>query len=165
MKTNRLDITVAIFAGLACYSLVAHMPPWAIFFGWAWYFALGAKPQVFKQAIPPMLLGYALSSIAVLAFTASGGKMIALAVTVAITIFIVMLSLKVGIFSCSLASFNAYSCMFAGYYSGSFPKMAESMAFDINNVLICAAWMVVGNVIGLGIGYLCIAFGIGAQKA
>lgn len=164
MKITKLDVSVAILAGIACYTMLAGLPVWAIFIGWAWYFVLGATPAAFKQAIPPMILGYVLAAVSILVFTASGFQMPVLAVIVAITVFVVMLSLKSATFSCSIASFNAYSCMFAGYYAANFPK-SEAMALDINNVAICALWLALSNVIGLALGYVSVRLGVGKAGA
>ncbi|MNO62398.1 hypothetical protein D3C76_530710 [compost metagenome] len=158
MKLTKLDFSVAILAGLTCLTMYFDLPVWALFIGWAWYFALGAKPGAFKEAIPAMLLGYILAAVAVVVYAASGHQMIALVLVVAVTVFLIMLSLKTSVFSCSLASFNAYSCMFAGYYAGNFPKV-ESISLDLNNVLICVLWLVLANVIGLLCGYISVTVG------
>jgi hypothetical protein len=136
MKITKLDFSVAILAGLTCLTMKFGLPVWALFIGWAWYFALGAKSIVFKQAIPALFVGYLLASISIVTYAVSGYQMIALIIAVAVTVFILMLSIKTSIFSCSLASFNAYSCMFAGYYAGNFPKI-ESTSYDLNNIIVC----------------------------
>lgn len=110
------------------------------------------------QRGPAMLLGYVLAGVAVVVYAASGHQMIALVLIVAVTVFLIMLSLKTSVFSCSLASFNAYSCMFAGYYAGSFPKV-ESISLDLNNVLICVLWLVLANLLGLLCGYISVTVG------
>lgn len=70
-----------------------------------------------------------------------------------------MVSLKTATFSASLASFNAYSCMFARYYTISFPKMETSIILDLNNVAICILWLVFANVLGLLCGYISVSMG------
>ena len=159
MKLEKLDFSVAILAGLACLALPINIPVWAIFIGWAWYFALGANAAVFKQSIPPMILGYVVGAIAIVVYTATNYNLVALIIAVAITVFIVMLSLKTSMFGCSLASFNAYSCLFAGYYAGSFPQAADGGTYDIKNVCIAAAWIAMANVLGLIIGWVSVKLG------
>jgi hypothetical protein len=162
MKIQKLDFAVAILAGLSCFTMLFNLPVWTLFIGWAWYFAMGAKPEVFKQAIPPMLLGYLMAAFAIIAYALSNYNIVILAIAVAITVFIIMLSLKTKLFSASLASFNTYSCMFAGYYAVNFPKM-EAAAMDINNILICIGWLALANVIGLVFGFVSVKLGsIGA---
>jgi len=159
MKLEKLDFSVAILAGLACLALLVNISVWAIFIGWAWYFALGANTSVFKQSIPPMILGYVVAAIAIVIYTASGYNLVALIVAVIITVFIVMLSLKTSVFACSLASFNAYSCLFAGYYAGNFPQAADRGSYDIKNVFIAVAWIMMANVIGLMLGWISVTLG------
>ncbi|MBE5967063.1 MAG: DUF1097 domain-containing protein [Lachnospiraceae bacterium] len=136
MKIQKLDFSVAILAGLVCLALPLNIPVWAIFIGWAWYFALGANATAFKQSIPSMILGYVVAAISIVIYAATNYNLIALIISVMITVFIIMMSLKTKLFACSLASFNAYSCLFAGYYAGNFPQVAEGGAYDIKNVCI-----------------------------
>jgi len=161
-KINRLDITVAILAGLACLFmyLPLNFPVWALFIGWAWYFAEGAQPVAFKRAIPPMLFGYASAAISVLVFAALGFKIPILALIVAITVLAMMIATKSSIFAMSLASFNGFSSMFAGYYAGSFPAVADGGAVDWKNVLIAVGWIALANVVGLCFGWLSVKIGV-----
>jgi len=164
MKLEKLDFSVAILAGLACLALPLNIPVWAIFIGWAWYFALGANTAVFKQGIPPMIIGYILAAVSIVIYDVSGFNLMVLIVAVAVTVFIIMLSLKTSLFACSLTSFNAYSCLYAGYYAGSFPKAANGGSFDIKNVCIAAAWIMMANVLGLIIGWLSVTLGAAGNK-
>lgn len=165
MKLQKLDFSVAILAGLACLFMLVNIPVWAIFIGWAWYFALGAEPAAFKKSIPPLLLGYAMAGIAAVVYAVSGYNIWALVAVVAVTVFVIMLSLKTKVFAESLPSFNTYSCMFAGYYAVNFPQMKSSV-MDLNNILICIGWLVLANVIGLCFGFVSVKLGfIGAKKA
>jgi hypothetical protein len=158
MKIEKMDVSVAVLAGLSCFTMLIGLPVWTIFIGWAWYFALGADPSGFGKAIPPMLLGYAMAAISIVVFALSNFNIVALSISVAATVFIIMLSLKTKLFAHSLASFNTYSCMFAGYYAVSFPKV-ESSAMDLNNILICIGWLSLANVIGLCFGYVSVKLG------
>ncbi len=158
MKVTKLDFAVAILAGFTCLTMLFDLPVWALFIGWAWYFALGAKTFAFKQAIPALFVGYLLAAISIIIYAASDYQMIALMISVAVTVFILMLSIKTSIFSCSLASFNAYSCMFAGYYAGNFPKVASS-SFDLNNIVISILWIALANIVGLLCGYISVSIG------
>lgn len=165
MKIQKLDVSVAVLAGLSCLTMLINLPVWALFIGWAWYFALGTNVSCFAKAIPPMILGYVLAGVAIIVFSLSDFNIIALCVIVGFTVFIIMLSLKVNLFSHSLASFNAYSCMFVGYYAASFPK-AESWALDINNIIVCIGWLSLANIIGLCFGYASVKLGfLGAASA
>jgi hypothetical protein len=162
MKLQKIDFAVAILAGIACFAMLFNLPVWTLFIGWAWYFALGAKPEVFKLAIPPMLLGYVMAAISIVIYALSNYNIVILAIAVAITVFMIMLSTKTKLFASSLASFNTYSCMFAGYYAVNFPKL-ESSGMDINNILVCIGWLALANVIGLLFGFVSVKLGsIGA---
>lgn len=168
MKVNRLDFSVAILAGLSCFLMLLplNFPVWALFIGWAWYFAEGAQPKAFKRAIPPMLFGYVMAAVSALVFAALGYKIWVLAIIVAITVFCIMLSMKNNRFGMSLASFNAFSCMFAGYYAGNFPKVEAGGWCDYKNVIIALCWIAFANVVGLIFGYFSIYFGVqlGSKK-
>lgn len=158
MKVNKLDFAVAGIAFLTTFALKINLPVWAIFFGWAWYFALGAKPSVFKQAIPPMLMGYFLGGTAIVVNAIYNNFWI-LAIIVCLTVFLLMLTLKSKTFSCSLASFNAYSILFAGYYAGNFPGLSNVGYGEIYNVIVAIAWFSLANVIGLICGYASVKIG------
>ena len=45
-KLTSLDFSVAILAGVSCLFMYIDVPVWALFVGWAWYFALGSKPEL-----------------------------------------------------------------------------------------------------------------------
>lgn len=156
MKITKLDYIVAIIAFLTVFALKIDLPVWAIFFGWAWYFALGAKFEVFKKAIPAMLLGFTLGGISIFASAVSGGNFWVLAIVVCITVFVLMLSLKTKLFSCSLASFNAYSIIFAGFYAGAFPALTNGGYGDVLNILVSIGWLSLACVVGLICGYASI---------
>ena len=60
----------------------------------------------------------------------------------------------------SLASFNAFSCLFAGYYSGNFPAVIHNGGWaDWKNVILAALWIAFSNVVGMCFGWLSIKLG------
>ena len=159
MKITKLDCVVGIIAGLICFGVLINVPVWAMFIGWGWYTALGSDVSIFRSAIPSMFVGYILSAISIVTYTASNNNIYVLVFVVGLTVFIQMLSLKKKAFSCALASFNAYSCLFAVYSAGTFPAMTTSMQWDINNVLIALLWVGMANTLGLICGYISINLG------
>ena len=165
MKIQKLDIVVPIIGGLTCFLLLLNIPVWALFFGWAWYFNLGAAPNVFKKAIPPMFFGYVVAGISIIVFNALSGNIYVLAAIVCLTIFLLMLSMKASVFAASLASFNAYSCLFAGYFAGNYPALANGGPWDLYNVVISILWIALANVLGLICGYLSIRLGVQKNQA
>lgn len=153
MKIEKLDVSVAILAGASCLVSVVGLPVWALFIGWAWYFALVASKTPFKSAIPPLIAGSVLAVAAIAGIDklmAVGlGLLPAMIIAVIISVFLLMMTLKIPAFSASLVSFNAYSCMFAGYYAGSFPAQEDYfMGF-------CMAflWITGANFLGLIFGW------------
>ncbi|MDX8417183.1 MAG: DUF1097 domain-containing protein [Absicoccus sp.] len=164
MKIERLDIVIAVLAGISCLGGLIKIPVWALFIGETWYFTLGSNPEAFKKSIPPMIEGYILAAIAILAYAASGFSMGVQVLTVIGTVIILMLSLKTKMFACSLASFNSYSCLFAGYYAGYFPKLDVVSFLDWKNLVIAMLWIALANVIGLFCGWLCIRLGASVTK-
>ncbi|HWQ79315.1 MAG TPA: DUF1097 domain-containing protein [Anaerovoracaceae bacterium] len=164
MKINSLDFSVAILAGISCIGFVIGLPIWALFIGWAWYFTLGATKAGFKEATPPMLAGSLLAVLAIVLIDVFAGFMPflgAMMLSVLITVFLLMLTLKIPGFGCSLASFNAYSCMFAGYYAGTFPTQ-EQYAMGLVYAVI---WITGANFLGLIFGYLSVYFaGLGKKE-
>ncbi len=162
MKIKKLDVVVALLSGTACLGLLLNIPVWALFFGWAWYFALGSTPAVFRKAIPPMLLGYTAGFITILVDNIVS-NIVVLCITVAIMVFGIMLSIKTKMFENSLVSFNAFSILFAGYYAGVFPAV-EPSRWDVNNLLISIGWLGLANIIGLLFGFISIRLGVGIVK-
>jgi len=166
MKITKLDLSVAILAGLSCFLMAIptiNFPVWGLFIGWAWYFAEGAQPKAFGRAIPPLLFGYAMAAISAIVFAATGFHIWILAIIVTVTVFGIMLSCKCSIFSMSLASFNAFSCLFAGYYAGNFPAVIKDGGWaDWKHVLLASGWIAFANIVGLGFGWLSVRLGADA---
>ena len=159
MRIERMDIISAVIAGLICFGVLINIPVWAMFIGWGWYTALGSKVSVFKKAIPSMFVGYLMSAISIIAYTASNENVYVLVLTVGITVFVQMQTLKIKTFSCALASFNGYSCLFAIYAAKTFPGVSTSMKWDVNNVLIALLWTGLANILGLLCGYFGVKWG------
>lgn len=158
MKLNKMDLSTSVLSGLACLFLLIDLPVWGLFFGWAWYGPLGGTPVAFKKAIPPMLLGYAMGGISIIAYALSGLNIWALVIAVFATVFVIMIAAKTKPFAALLPAFNSFSCMFAAYYTGSFPLQETSFFADLNNVAICIGWLVLANVIGLCFGFMSSIF-------
>lgn len=154
MKLEKIDFSVAILAALSCLFMYLSVPVWALFVGWAWYFALGATPNLIKEGIFPMLLGSILAVLAFILIDLLGAVMPSMAATVLavfITVFLLMLGLKLPGFGQSLIAFNAYSCMFVGYGAGAFLAI-DAMPALLNAVI----WITGANFIGLLFGWLSI---------
>jgi len=163
-KIGRLDVSVALLAGLSCCLFLVNMPIWGLFIGWAWYFALVASGAVFKTAVPPMLTGSVLAVVAIILIDVFAGFMPflpAMMVAVIITVFCLMMTIKIPLLSYSLVSFNAYSCMFAGYYAGFY---FETGSYG-GNFVTAILWITGANFLGLLFGWASIAVTtIGAKK-
>lgn len=140
MKVTKSDFITGMMGGLICFGVLFNIPVWAIFIGWGWYTVLGGHVGIFKEAFPAMIVGYILSAISIIAYTASSENIFVLVITVGITVFIQTLILKREPFSCEIASFNAYSCLFAIHSTQSFPVSSSYMIWDINNVMIALLW-------------------------
>lgn len=162
-KIQALDVSVAVLAGISCLAMYLSIPVWALFIGWAWYFALGAKPELIKDAVLPMIAGSALAIAAFLLIDLFAGFMPSMAATilsVIITVFGLMLTLKISIFNNSLISFNAYSCMFVGYGAKTYMVIN-----GMPSLLNAAIWITGANFLGLIFGWLSIKVTTLGQKA
>lgn len=160
MKTRiPIELTVAVLAALSC--LVAWpglgLPVWALFIGWAWYFALGATPAALKTIYPSMVAGTVLAAICIWMIDLlmkSLPMMPSMILAVFFTVLLLMLALKIPFANCSLAAFNAYSSVFAVYYGGFFPKSGD-FGHDLIYALL---WAAVGNMLGPVFGFLSVCF-------
>lgn len=153
MKVNSLDISVTLLAGVACllYFIHPNAPVWSLFIGWAWYFALGSKPENIKKSIPHILIG---ASLAIVAFVMINllnslgmNNTISICISVMVTVFILMMTLKIEKFSISLISFNAYSCVFVGFSYGAYP-IIEKLPEYLNVVLMVSGFSFIGVLFG-----------------
>jgi hypothetical protein len=164
-KIEKLDVSVAVLAALSCVLMAAQIeiPVWALFIGWAWYFTLGAKPELIWQGIAPSLCG---AVLAVIAFLLILGPLAGLPwlwgtiIAVLITVFLLMLTLKIPALNISLMSFNAYSCIFVGYAAGTFHHIN-----GLNGYVNAVLWITGANILGLVFGWLSIKLTtLGAKK-
>lgn len=150
-KIEALDISVAGLAALSCLLITLQIPVWSLFIGWAWYYTLGASAKVFKQATPPMLAGSLLAVLGFILidlFSAVVPELLATIVAVFITVFILMLVLKISAFSTSLVAFNAYSCIFIGYAAKAYMTVGE-----MPPLLNAFIWITGANFLGLIFGW------------
>lgn len=154
----KLNISVAVLGGLSCLFMLVNVPVWALFIGWSWYFTLGAKPELIKGSIPPILVGSGLAALAFIlidVLSATGmDSVFSLAstiISVIITVFLLMLTLQVPALSQSTISFNAYSCMFIGYAASAYLPVGGMPA-----LLNAFIWVTVANFIGVLFGWLSI---------
>lgn len=163
MKIGALDFSVAILAAISCLFMYINVPVWGLFVGWAWYFALGASPDLIKKGILPILSGSILAVVAFLLIGVFSKGMPAMAATILsvfITVFLLMLTLKIPVLNISLISFNAYSCMFVGYGAGSYLPV-EGMPSLLNALI----WIAGANFIGLIFGWLSISVSAIGKKS
>ncbi|HZK01803.1 MAG TPA: DUF1097 domain-containing protein [Anaerovoracaceae bacterium] len=157
MKTRiPIEIVVGVLAAISCLVTLPGLglPVWALFIGWAWYFSLGATPSVFKVCYPPVFTGALLAALClwlinVLANIGMGG-MPGTMFSVGLTVFLLMMTLKIPLTSASLPAFNAYSSVFALMYIGGFPDL------PIGPILSCTLWAMIGNFLGPIFGYFSI---------
>lgn len=151
-----IEVVVGILGGLSCLVTISGLglPVWALFIGWAWYFALGATPDAFKKIVPAVFPGALLATLCIWLMGALGNLgftgMPNMIVCVAVTVFLLMCALRIPVFSCSLAAFNAYSSVFALYAIGSYPDLM------CGALLSCCLWSIIGNLLGPVFGWLSI---------
>ncbi|MFL0194029.1 DUF1097 domain-containing protein [Clostridium sp. WILCCON 0269] len=159
-----IEIVVAVLAALSCLVSLPGLgfPVWALFIGWAWYFALGATPSTMKSIYPSMLPGALLAVLCIFlinGFGKSMPSMPAMMIAVLITVFLLMVCLKIPYTNCSLSAFNAYSTTFAVFYGGFFPKTGVAS----HDILMALVWALIGNGLGPIFGYLSIVFTMPAK--
>ncbi len=153
-KIGALDISVAVLAAISCLAMYLNIPVWALFIGWAWYFTLGATTDLIKKAVLPMIAGSVLAILAFVLINVFAGLMPSMAATmlsVLITVFLLMVTLKVPALNISLVSFNAYSCMFVGYGAKSYLEIQ-----GMPDLLNAAIWVTGANFLGLIFGWMSI---------
>lgn len=157
-QTIPIEVTVAVLAGLSCFVTIAPvgLPVWALFIGWAQYFALGATPSAMKKIYPALIPGSLLAALCILFINNLYpliGVMPSMMISVVITVFFLMLTLKIKLFDCGLAAFNGYSCVFATYYGGFFPNDPEMASVSI---LVALIWSFLGTSLGPIFGFLSV---------
>jgi hypothetical protein len=168
-RIEKLDVSVALLAGVSCLAMYWNIPVWAIFIGWAWYFTLGAAPAEIRKCIPPAVCGGLLAVLAYLLIdlcnkliTARYPEMwiVAVIIPVVITVFLLMLSLKIPGLGVSLAAFNAYSCFFIGFAAETYKPL---LGFQIHaNALL---WITGANILGLLFGWASVKLAQIGRKA
>lgn len=150
-----MSVVVGVLGGLACLVTMPGLglPVWALFIGWAWYYAFGATTAVFKM-VPSVIAGAVCASLAVwlLGWAAGLGfsGMPALVLIVGLTVFLLMLLIKIPIFSTGPIAFNGYSTVFALTFIGGFPDLA------VGPIISCFLWAVIANLLGPVFGWLSI---------
>ena len=157
MKTRiPIEIVVGVLAGISCLVTLPsiNIPLWALFIGWAWYFALGASPEAFKKIYPAVFTGALNAALCLwmMGFLNNIGisGIIGTMLAVSITVFLLMMTIKIPLFSSSLPAFNAYSSVFALMYIGAFPELS------VGPILSCTIWAMMGLFLGPIFGYLSI---------
>ncbi|MGI6711277.1 MAG: DUF1097 domain-containing protein [Bacillota bacterium] len=152
-----IELVVPVLAAISCLLMKVGvgLPVWAVFLGWAWYFALGATPSAFKQIYPVIIPGAVLAGLCfwLMGFFAQVGigGMPGTMLSVFITVVLLMLMLRIPATSASLPAFNAYSTVFALYViPNSFPDLG------VNPILSCVIWAIIANALGPIFGYLSI---------
>ncbi|AGL02208.1 DUF1097 domain-containing protein [Desulfoscipio gibsoniae] len=160
-----LEIVVPILASISCLFAAPQLglPIWALFIGWAWYYALGANINVFKQVYPAAIPGAVLAAICIWLisiFAQLMSAMLAMMIAVIITVFLLMCVLRIPLTSCGLSAFNSYSCVFATYYGG-FYRQTGTLEQDILMALIYAS---VAFALGPVFGYFSIKLTLPMQE-
>ena len=167
LKVNAADVIIAGLSALAGLGALLQLPVWAIFIGWAWYIALGSKKSAIREAgiTAVMAAVLALSAIALTdALQPFMQPLTASMAAVFVAILLLMIFMKLPVFTSSLVAFNSFSCIFAGYYLQAFP-VQESYLLSL---LTAFVWITGANVLGLVLGYVnasLIAWVQGAWKS
>ncbi|MBC7078127.1 MAG: DUF1097 domain-containing protein [Synergistales bacterium] len=168
MKKSRIpiEIVVTILAALSCLVSVPslQLPVWALFIGWAWYFALGGTPEVLKKIYPAMLPGSLLAVLCIWLANLLVGYMpglLAVIVAVLITVAILMYMLRIPLTSATLPAFNAYSCVFAAFYGKQFYNPTGDFVRDL---WVAFATVFIACALGPLFGYLSVFFTFAKEK-
>jgi hypothetical protein len=147
-----LDLSVSLLAAASCLLTLVQIPAWSLFIGWAWYYTMGGKLHVFKQATPAMLAG---SFLAFAFFLVQPGlavvvpDIVATMICVFVTVFLLMMVLKIPAFAYSLPAFNGYSCVFVGYAAGTYLPIP-----GVPDMLCAFIWITGANFLGLVFGWV-----------
>jgi hypothetical protein len=169
-RIEKLDVSVALLAGASCLLMYMDIPVWAVFIGWAWYFSLGATPDLIGKSIPSAVCGAVLAVAAYLLIDVMNGLItekhpelwiVAVIIPVILTVFLLMLTLKIPGLNVSLVSFNAYSCFFVGFAAGTYMPI-PGFETHVNAII----WVTGGNIVGLLFGWASIKLSqIGKRSA
>lgn len=153
LSVNFADIIIAGLSAMAGLGALLHLPVWAIFIGWGWYIALGSKKRVIWDAgiTAVMAAVLALSAVALTdLFQTVMAPLAASMTAVFLMILLMMVLMKLPMFTSSVVAFNSFSCIFAGYYLQAFP-VQESYGWSIAAAFL---WITGSNVLGLFLGWL-----------
>ncbi|MEJ5366119.1 MAG: DUF1097 domain-containing protein [Desulfosoma sp.] len=152
-----IELVVPVLAALSCLLMKVGggLPVWAVFLGWAWYFAMGATPSILKKIYPAVIPGSVLGGLCLWLIGALHnlgiGGMPGIMLAVFVTVFILMLFLRIPLTSAGLPAFNAYSTVFALYaIPNGFPSIGG------NPILGCIVWGMIANFLGPVFGFLSI---------
>jgi len=153
-----IELVVAFLAAIAC--LISWpglgIPVWAVFIGWAWYFAMGGKQEKFKEIYSAILPGAICSAIAIwIIFHLMSIGMIlipAMMIGAFVSVLLLMAVLRFLTPTVGFIAFNAYSTLFAVFYGGAFPKTGVFL-HDLGWAFLFA---LIGNAVGPIFGYLSI---------
>jgi len=162
MKIKALDIAVPLVGALTFLFALIQLPVWALFIGWAWYYAFGAQPGAFKTALPPTFLGAAMAILCFIMIDIMAPAVPAIPATMIglfVTLFILMMVLKIPAFSASLPAFNAYSCFFVGFAYKTYMEV-QGMPPLLNGLI----WITGANILGLVAGWVSIEVEKGLKK-
>ena len=154
-----IDVVVALLAGVSCLVTVPALglPVWGLFIGWAWYFALGATPDLLKKIYPSMIPGALLAVLCIFMIDFAAGflpPMVALIIPVIITVYLLMLTLKMPLTSIGLVAFNSYSCVFAVFYGAAY----RATGVFSTDVLMAMIFSLIATGLGPLFGYFSIFF-------
>ncbi|SDG84648.1 Protein of unknown function [Selenomonas sp. WCT3] len=153
LKVNAADVIIAGLSALAGLGALLHLPVWAIFIGWAWYIALGNKKSAIRDGGVTAVMAAVLALSAIVLTDALQSFMQPMAASMAavfVAILLLMIFLKLPVFTSSLVAFNSFSCIFAGYYLQAFP-VQESYFLSL---LVAFVWITGANVLGLLLGHI-----------
>jgi hypothetical protein len=124
MKKPPAEIAASALAVTTLF-IPHHLPPWAIFIGWAGTFAAGGpKPEVLKRIWPTMALGNCVACLIVLGFNFAGQHLSGTALTLAQCAILFSLNgsmMALGRFellSFVPGMFFGFACYFATYFGG-----------------------------------------------
>jgi hypothetical protein len=152
---DKNDIVVAELSALACLFALLKLPVWAVFIGWVWYLSLGSKPSIIRPVARTAVLSGGLAILAIILTDALSGLLTPMGANMAavfVTILGVMILLK-NPANAAMVSFNAFSCIFAGYYLGAFPVQENYWL----NLLTAFACITGSNILGLFVAWLHLA--------
>ncbi len=153
LRVDSADIIIAGLSALAGLGALLQLPVWAIFIGWAWYIALGARKRVIWDAgiTAVMAAGLALSAVVATDVLQNVMAPVPASMTaVFFAILLLMVLMKLPLFTSSLVAFNSFSCIFAGYYLQAFPVQESYPA----SLLTAFLWITGANVLGLLLGHV-----------